>query len=161
MHPVKKKQLHKHSLQKLLLETANSCSGRRFSWQKPWEICKRIQFQQISRLDACKSTKNEFFYRYFSKFLSLLFHFSEFKDYLFPGAPYDGCFFALYTKRKKFRQFFSCFDWKTCKTFNPIVKIINIKLGFIKTGALPNTLIFVIYRSKIKRCSGKNALLKL
>ena len=46
-------------------------------------------------------------------------------------------------------------DWKTCKTSYPIVKIINIKLGFIKTRSLPNTIIFVIYRSKIKESSGK------
>ena len=33
------KKLHKHSLQKLLPEKAiMSCSERRFSWQKPWEI---------------------------------------------------------------------------------------------------------------------------
>ena len=86
------------------------------------------------RRDTCKFTKNEFFYSYSSKVLSLLLDFSEFKNYLFPGESYDGCFFVLYTKGKKFRQFLSFFDWETYKTSYPIVKIINIKLGFIKTS---------------------------
>ena len=96
-----------------------------------------------------------------SGFLTNFFELSEFKDYIFHETPCGGCLFVLFTKGKKFRQFFSFFDWKTCKTSQPIVKILNIKLGFIKTRALPHTLVFVIYRSKINECSGKYTLLEL
>ena len=107
----RKKKLYKHSLQKLLPETAiMRCSGKRFPCQKPWEVLvKKFSFNKFRGSAPWNLLK-------MSSFIGIL---PTFCHYFLTSQNSKTAYFyreeilLKCTKGKKFCHFFSFFDWKT------------------------------------------------